>query len=104
MGMGGGIPKAMAAHMRAGENPNWPKRFVFASKSRHIETESTSVWNEGELWRIVGIPGEVPTGKHWKVTLEEIPYDTPWTATEAEMDKAIAESKEKLIAAELEKD
>ncbi|MCK9567582.1 hypothetical protein M0R72_01370 [Candidatus Pacearchaeota archaeon] len=102
--MGGGIPKTLAAHMRAGENPNWPKRFVFASTSRHIETASTSVWNEGELWRVVGVPGEVPTGKHWKVTLEEIPSDTLFTATEEEMDKAISNSKQKIIDEELAKD
>lgn len=102
--MGGGIPKAMAAHMRAGENPNWPKRFVFASQSQHIETASTSVWNDGALWRVIGVPSEVPTGKRWKVTIEEVPSDTPWAATELEMDKAIAESKQKIIAEELAKD
>jgi len=80
------------------------KRFVFASRSRHIETSSTSVWNDGELWRVVGIPSEVPIGKHWKVTLEEIPSDTPFTATESELDKAIVDSKEKLITTELERD
>jgi hypothetical protein len=101
--MGGGISKEMAAERRAGENSKWPKRFVFASESRHIETGPTSVWNNGELWRVIGVPSEVPTGKRWKVTLEEVPSDTPWTATEDEMDKAIVESKDKLVAAELSK-
>lgn len=73
------------------------KRFVFASESQHIETGSTSVFNKGEWWRIIGIPSEVPTGKKWKVTLEEIPYKTPWTATEAEMDKAIADLQEPIV-------
>jgi hypothetical protein len=59
--------------------------------------------NDGELWRIIGIPGKVPTGKKWKVTLEEVPSDTKWTATEEEMDKSIAESKEKIKADELAK-
>ena len=89
--------------MCGGMRKESPKRFVFASESRHLSTNSASVWNEGELWRVVGIPGVVPTGKKWKVTLEEVPYDTEWEATEDEMNKAIAKYKGKITADELSK-
>lgn len=71
-----------------------PKKFVFVSESRYLSVNSASVWNDGELWRVVGIPGNVPAGKKWKVTLEEVSSDTKWTATEEEMDKSISEIKD----------
>jgi hypothetical protein len=72
-----------------------PRKYVFVSESQHIEVNSHSVWNDGELWRIVGIPKHVPTGLRFKVTLEQVPNDTPFD-TEFEDEKTIESLKQKV--------
>jgi hypothetical protein len=50
-----------------------PLKFEFISESRRLTVQSESAFSDGELWRIIGIPTEVPVGKRFKVTLEEVP-------------------------------
>lgn len=57
-----------------------PCKYIFVSESQHVEVNTHSVWNDGELWRVVGIPKHVPTGLRFKVTLEQVPNDTPFDA------------------------
>lgn len=73
------------------------RKFVFISESRHVEVNTDSVWNDGELWRIIGIPSDVPTGTRFKVILEEVPSSTPFdTPVEDDNEKELKELKHKI--------
>jgi hypothetical protein len=54
-----------------------PLKFEFISESQHIVTLSDRDFSDKELWRVIGIPREVPVGKSFKVTLEELQKDLP---------------------------
>ena len=75
-----------------------PRRFVFVSESRYIDVNS--VWNDGELWRIIGIPKHIPTGLRFKVTLEQVPNSTPFDTEFKDKEETIYQLKARIIELE----